>query len=687
MKEWCFLMMLLTSMLYAQKQPTDTITALDEVTLIENLVKKRAIGNTPSTAIIPDNLKHYGPLEFAAALNQIPGLFVLSGALNTNRITIRGVGARTPFATDKLRMFFNGIPVTNGTGVSTIEAYDFENLGLLEVVKGPKASSMGANIGGAIAINTLAPRVGETFLQNNFLIGSFNFSKNNLIFNHSEKKFNISIRYDRLRTDGYRENNYFDRDGLLLTSSYQWNAKNKWDFLINQINYTAGIPSTLGLSDFTNNPRAAAQSWLDAQGFEDNKYTLAGITHGYVFNPNWKLSNTLFYTYLDHYEPRPFNILDEFTNGFGIRSLLNGTLAKGQFTLGTELYKDEYSWRTYENRYRETNGNGSLQGNQLSNNKEFRSQFNLFGTYKKVLNAKLQVQLGLNLNQTYFEYRDHNNFIAVSREFDPILLPSLTLSYSLGQGEIYANASRGFSNPGAEQSLRPDGALNPNINQEKGWNYEFGTRLSLIPKCWNMELTVYQLRIQDLLVNERLEEDISIERNAGKTRHNGLELATQANVKMGEKWIFKPQLSYTYNLHKFTEFVEEGVSFAGNALPGVPKHRLNAILEVTKGDRFFFSLVHQYVDDMPLNDENTLFSEGFQVVNFRTEYRILWSYPFQIGVNMGVNNLFDAQYAQSILINANSFGGTEPRFYYPGNAINYFVGVNLKYVIKNKILK
>jgi iron complex outermembrane receptor protein len=32
-----------------------------------------------------------------------------------------------------------------------------------------------------------------------------------------------------------------------------------------------------------------------------------------------------------------------------------------------------------------------------------------------------------------------------------------------------------------------------------------------------------------------------------------------------------------------------------------------------------------------------------------------------------------------LLINAGSFGGNKPRYYYPGNPINYYTSLKLKY--------
>jgi len=673
----------------AQNQSTDSLNVLDEVTLIEEFISKKAVGITESSSVGIAELEQFSPTDFANGLNQISGLYVLSGALNTNRITIRGVGARTPFGTDKLRMYFNGIPVTNGTGVSAIEAYDFENMGRIEVVKGPKGTALGANLGGAIILNTKPPQVGRTFLQNNFTIGSFNTVKNNLAFKHSEKNFNINFSYNHLNTDGFRQNNSFDRDGFLLTTSVRLGDKDKLDFLLNHIDYTASIPSSINENDFREDPRRAAANWLAARGFEDNKYTLAGISHRHRFNTNLSTTNSIFYTYLDHYEPRPFNILDEFTHGFGFRSLTEGKLFKGNFTVGAELYRDEYNWQTFFNQFRDNDDNGSLQGAQLSDNKEFRSQLNLFGGYTLPIAPRLEGQLGLNLNQTQFDFRDLFNSgeenTSAQRDFDPILLPSFGLQYQLNNGRLFTNISRGFSNPGLEETLTPDGVINPDLEQEKGWSYEIGAVLHLVNRKLKLGISLYEMDITDLLVAERIDEDLFIGRNAGETRHQGIELDASFLGSLSDSWSLIPRISYSFSNHTFVDFVDGEDDFSGNDLAGVPRHRINSGLILRNTNGFVFNVTHQFVDAIPLTDANTLFSESFNVFNAQLRYRTaLWD-TFQIGFNFGVNNLFDTNYAQSVLVNAVGFGGNAPRYFYPGNGINYFGGVQLQYRLRNTI--
>lgn len=667
----------------AQNKEKDSVTALKEVVVIEQGIQKKANGITPSQTLEKLEMERFGPLDVAATINQISGVYMLSGALNTNRITIRGVGARTPFGTNKLRMYFNNIPITNGTGTSELEAYDLQNLGAIEVIKGPKATTFGSNLGGAIILNTKAPEVGRTLVANTFTTGSYNLVKNNLAVRHSEENMNLNISYNHLQTDGFRQNNRFDRDGLLLTSSFRLGSKDKLDVLFNHIDYTAQIASSINQTDFEENPRQAAGNWLAAQGFEANKYTLAGLTYTHRFLPNVTHKTSVFYTYLDHYEPRPFNILDEFTNGFGLRSLFEGAWGKMDYTLGTELYKDEYNWGTFENLYQQNNGQGSLQGNELSRNKEFRDQLNLFATLRIPLTERLTAQGGLNFNSTRWDFRDLFNSDAgnrsAERRFNGLVLPNFSLQYQMPNGQVYANVGRGFSNPSLEETLTPDGVINPDIDQETGTNYELGGQFSWLNNRLRLHAAVYRMDINNLLVAQRVGEDEFIGQNAGQTRHQGLELDVSYSFSMGTNMQLSPHFSYTLNDHTFVEFLDRGNDYSGNPLTGVPKNRLNAGLTLSHDNGLQFLATHQFVDEIPLTDANTLQSEAFHLFNAQIRYGRPLAKKFHLDLNLGLNNIFDLNYAQSVLINAVGFGGAAPRYFYPGNGRNYYAGLQLSY--------
>ncbi len=676
--------LLCTTQILAQNIQKDSITQLDEIILTEDLAPKKATGITASSTISTKTFERFNPTDIPSAVNQISGVYILSGAINTNRITIRGVGARTLYGTDKLRMYFNGIPVTNGTNFSDIEAFDLENLGSLEVIKGPKGTTYGTNLGGAIILDTKSAQTDETQLINTTTVGSYNMLKDNLSFSHSEKTFDITFSYNHLETDGYRQNSRFERDGFLLTSNVTLTSKSSLGILMNYIDYTAGIASSINQTDFEEDPTRAAGNWLAAQGYEANKYLLTGLSHTYQFSEAFKNTSSIFYTYTDHYEPRPFNILDEFTNGFGFRSQFEGSFDKAEYTFGAELYKDEYHWSTIENLYQDNNGNGSLEGDRLSQNTEFRRQFNAFATFTYNFTADLSAQVGLNLNKTHYNFKDLFNQGAANtsakRDFDAILLPSFGLQYAINNGNLYANISRGFSNPGLEETLTPDGVINPNIAQETGTNYEIGAQWTLLQNRFSANVALYRMDINNLLVAQRVGEDQYIGTNAGETRHQGVEMDVKYIARLSNQLSLAPYFSYTFNDHTFVDFVDEDNDYSGNPLTGVPKHRLNTGIDLQHSNGLQLNLTHQFVDQIPLNDANTLSSDSFNVFNAKLGYKTQLSNHFSLGGYAGINNVFDTNYAQSVLINATGFGGAQPRFFYPGNGRNYFVGVRLGYL-------
>jgi len=68
-------------------------------------------------------------------------------------------------------------------------------------------------------------------------------------------------------------------------------------------------------------------------------------------------------------------------------------------------------------------------------------------------------------------------------------------------------------------------------------------------------------------------------------------------------------------------------------------------------------------------------------LNLKLGYKNQISEQLRIGLDFGINNLTDTKYAQSVLINASGFGGNAPRYFYPGNNINYYGGLKLNYTL------
>lgn len=675
-----------------QLSPLSKSENLDEIIVASILQKDSSTisGNAviiPTTKITAEKFDAYSPIDLVSAINETPGVFIQSGALNTNRITIRGVGSRTLYGTNKIRAYFNGIPITNGIGETQIDMFDPEDLQSLEIIKGPKTTQYGTNLGGTLLLNSKQAAVGESFLKSNLTLGSFGLIKNSVSAATSTEKFSLNLNYDHLETQGFRENNNYNRKTLLLTSSYRLNSENEVSLLVNYVDYFAQIPSSIGKTAFEEDPSQAAFTWKEAQGFEDNKQILTGLSFTHCFSDNFSNTSSVFFTYLDHYEPRPFNILDEFTNGYGVRTVFTKDFLflknRANFSFGGEFYKDEYNWKTIANLYKENNGNGSLEGDLLSDNVEKRDNLNVFATVTIPFTKKLKGQFGLNFNKTNYSFKDAFNQgetnKSADRDFDPIFAPNVNLLYQFNENfNSYFNFSRGFNYPSIEETLTPEGVINPELGPEKGFNYEVGSELFFFKRKLHFKVNAYLLDIDDLLVADRVGDDQYIGRNAGKTEHKGVELSISFTQPINSFLYISPYINTEITDHKFIDFVDGDKDYSGNLLTGVPDKKVNGGIQLGFKN-FNLNTNFLHIGEIPLNDANELYSERYTVFNAKASYKKELSKQFSLEVNAGINNFTNEKYASSVLINATGFGNSEPRFYYPGMPRNWFGGVKVRY--------
>ena len=149
-------------------------TELNEIN-VNTSQKPQKLKNIPSSiSIISQNeIKRNYDISLVPSLNKISGIYMHSGALNTNRITIRGIGARNPYGTSKIRCFYEDIPITNGDGESNIDVFELSSISNIEIIKGPNSSVYGSGLGGAIRLNPKKGLLNEKKIETSLLIGSF----------------------------------------------------------------------------------------------------------------------------------------------------------------------------------------------------------------------------------------------------------------------------------------------------------------------------------------------------------------------------------------------------------------------------------------------------------------------------------------------------------------------------------
>lgn len=623
----------------------------------------------------------------APVLNSVPGIYMHSGARNTNRITMRGIGSRSMYTTTKIKAYLNSIPLTSGIGETTLEDLDLDLIDRITVMKGPSSSAYGAPLGGTILYRMGVPSTTGTSVKQEVTMGSFNMLKSTSSLSWKNEYTGLALSYNKLFDKGFRENDNYRRDGLTGIFRHQITENVDVTYLGRFHKLKAYIPSSISKETFLSTPWEAAENWKSVNGNETYRKILNGLSFNIVLNDNFRNETSLFLKNYDGKEIRPFNILDDRTMTAGGRSLFERkwNLAQWQLTsqAGYEYLSEYYNWKIFE-----TLSEGH-QGELLNKNSQIRSQHNLFGTLE-VQYKKFGISSGININKTDYRYKDLSNDeidYSDQKKFQWILSPRLSLTYkSSDQLMFFGSLSHGFSAPSYEETLNAQGFVDGSIKPETGWNREIGIRA----RYWNNRLffksSAYSIAVKDLLVTKRPAEDKFYKINAGETLHNGIEAMSRIRWLESSFISSTVNINYTHSNYRFTDFNDEGNDYSGNYLPGIPKNKLSVELSANLPYGSYLEAHWLSADQMPMNDANTLFSDSYNRLNLKVGLNRSVAPNWRIDVYGGINNIADNHYASMILINAPSYGGSSPRYYYPAEPRNYFAGISLHYSFNNKFL-
>lgn len=669
--------------------PQDT-TSLSEVVVLSSLIKKDLQETTMAVSVLTEKeLQQTDGVVITPLLNKIPGVLMEQGALNTNRITIRGIGSRSQYSTNRVKAYFEEIPLSNAEGETVIEDIDLETLGKVEVIKGPNSTTYGSGLGGVITLFGKSVSDTSSYAKARITSGSFELLKQSYSAGIGLKQGSIFTNYSNLKTDGFRENSGYNRKSFHVQANYNFGSKHSLTYLGVFTRLKAFIASSLNFEDFTNHPENAATNWDEAQGYESYDKLLLGVAHTFRVSDSWNIQSSVFLNHKDAYEPRPFDILDDTSSGMGFRVKINYKNQLFSFpfeaSLGSEYLTEKYSFSLLENLYQSVPGNGSVEGNEFSSIKQKRSNTTLFLQMETRLTERLLLEKGISFNETRYSLQDvfqkPQDPDKQTYTFGNIWTPRVGVSYKIAQGKnIYASVSSGYSVPTVAETLTPEGQINTNLFPEKGTNYEAGIKFNWFANALYTEVNVFSTQIKNLLVARRVAEDQYVGINAGESSHTGVEFLMNYNFYILSGIQLNPFVSGNINYFEFEEFIDEEQDFSGNQLTGTPKYKWSAGLNISTTTGFVVNVLYNAVGEIPLNDANDLYSDSYELMNLKSTYTFPIKKVFELELCLGVNNLFDEQYAASILPNALGFGNAAPRYYYPGNPRNYFGGISLNYL-------
>ena len=608
--------------------------------------------------------------DLSSALASVPGVQLQSGTYQTLKLTLRGIGSRSQYNTNRTKVYLDDIPLTNGDGISVFDDVDLTFLSKAEVTKGSYAAWHGSGMGGSLRFVTIKETEKKSSGEGGFSPGSFGLMQFAGIASFNSESVALTGGVSRVSGNGYRQNSSFTRNSGLLSGEIKHiNFPGKINYLLIISDVKAFTPSSLDESTFINNPAAAAANWLNVKGHKDYQRLLAGLKIETPINNKW--TNNLIFTsnYYDQYELRPFNILDDRSVSLTLQETIRYRAENFSFISGIEAVMGNYTWQTFANNTREI----------LNDANENTNQFNLFANAAWNLNEKLKLTLAGNLNFT--SYALHDKFLPDLSESESInrgkaiFSPMTGLLYQLSKDvSLYFSAGHGFSNPTVEESLNSLGKMNINLKPEQGWTVDAGIKTWLPKSGISLQGAVYSIWLSDLLVTVRPEEDIFYGENAGSSLLRGAEITYRHQPI---KW-FNYQVSGSISNNQFLQFNENGISYNGKKLPGIPDFQLYSDIEIYILKNLMMTATFRYQGTQFADDANIVRVSDWKTINSGLKYEAMLIRNLKMRVNFQVNNLLNEHYASMILINAPTFSGRSPRYFYPALPRN--IVVNIRFI-------
>lgn len=610
------------------------------------------------------------------ALGQVAGIQVdnrLNFAVG-ERISVRGVGARSQFGTRGIRVIVDGIPATLADGQSALSNIDMGSLGLAEAIRGPASALYGNASAGVISFATLPPPNQPFAPVARVMAGSDGLSRAQLGIGGIKGRGTYVVNADRLDYNGYRAyskacNAHFNSVGTwdwdrvsmkLVANAVQYNAENPGSLSDSLIAVDRRQPYSNNLKQLTGERGRQNQIGLSARaalGVGELRLSVYGLTRS--------INN-----------PIPPSIIGIHRVAGGVRAayaITEGTADRGMTAmLGGESDMQRDDRRNWVN----------LSGVPGALSLDQRERVTSASPFLQVSAALGRATLlgGARYDQYRFAVTDH--LITSTNPDDSGIRkmssanPTLGVNYALLPTlAVYANVATGFQTPTTtELANRPSGAggFNPLLQPERTHSHEGGIKGRASFASYDVAL--YDMRIDDELIPFEVPSAAGRQfyRNAGTARHRGVDADATAELAP----LIRLHASYSLTDARYVTYaVTTGTttkSFATNRVPGVAANMASMSLQLGAPATRFLSVEERYRSNIPVNDANTAYSGASIVTNLRGVIGV-----GGISLLAGVGNLFGAVYNTSVSINA-----TGGRYFDPAAGRTVYAGIDLSTIRK-----
>ncbi|SIS40799.1 iron complex outermembrane recepter protein [Zobellia uliginosa] len=700
--------LLITGQVLAQEKEIDSLTG-KEINLDEVFVS--AIRVNKASPVTFSNLKKE---EYASRnlgqdipilMNFLPGVVTTSDAgagVGYTGIRVRGSD------NTRVNVTINGIPYNDSESHGTfwVNMPDFaSSTESLQLQRGVGTSTNGSGAFGA-SLNLLTDAVSdEAYGQVSSSVGSFNTLRNNIKFSTGllNDRIEISGRLSRITSDGYVDRASSDLDSYFLQAAYN-DGKTQLKALLfggHEVTYQAwnGVDAKTLLEDRTYN---SAGAYTDENGdgqyydneVDDYKQNHAQFLWNQKLSGNWSSNVALHFTkgsgFFEQYKQE-----DDFaTYGFD-PIVVNGDVVETtdlirRRWLDNKFYGLVFSANYTKDRLDVILGGGwnSYQGDHFgeviwaryATDSHIRDRYYDDDSNKSDFNVYSKVNYGLNDKWSLFADLQYRRVGYSANGEDTGLVDDTFGFFNPKAGVVFnldVNNNFYFSYAVANREPNRNDYEGGSPKSEKLNDFELGWRY--VSTAFQLNANAYYMKYKDQLVLTGQLNDVGapLRANVGDSYRLGFEL--DANIQIGKKFFWRPNLavSSNKNLDFFTEnngVLEElgntPIAFSPNIITG-------NVLGYNPLYNLQLSLLNKYVGKQYMNNIHNEDSvlDWYSQTDFNIQYQIdVNTFIKSITLSGLVNNIFDSKFVS----NGADYGGGDI-YYYPQAGTNFLLGATVRF--------
>ncbi|MDR2972416.1 MAG: TonB-dependent receptor [Bacteroidales bacterium] len=709
---------------YSQNDTTKTVSLESvEVSVTSNQeILEQAV---PYSRLETIELNRGTALSLDDAINtNVPGVFMerrtFSGGQQFN---IRGYGnginangRANNFDSQGMKMYLNGIPITDAEGLTVMDDIDFGAIEKVEVIKGPSGTLYGLAIAGVVKLQTIQPKKNEIYVGQDFIGGSYGLFRTTTSVAVGGEKYTISANYGHQQFHGFMPHTQSKKDFCNVMGNIQLSKRQSVNAYLG---YTQGRDNRNGeltVEQYETKDYSGDPTYIRNDAHSGLKVFRAGVEHSFIFDKHISNSTSIF---------GQSQVLDQSSSGggwtdknalnFGFRSVFNlqFNLSKNKNIVlsgiaGVELQKMSGSSIGYNMAPDSTNLDApyniitTVRSNQLLNN----LTYSYFTQWSLSLPKGFSISAGIGISHQSLELTNRmwaltNNHPAnkapkiQANKYNFLPSPSFSIHKMFGKvASIYASYSMGYKAPVTSHLLiTATNEINTGLKPERGQQVEIGTKGNFLANRLFYAVAVFYAQFTNkfapVAVLDETQSHVlyTYAINAGTTNNLGVEC--EINYKIIDSQtkfvkLLRPFANVTYSFYRYGDYEFQSIqkdslvieNYKGIQVAGVSPWVFNVGIDFDTKIGLYANINYGYRTAMTITTDGLHKAHPFGLLNMKIGYLKRFK-GFEMNLFVGANNMTCTQYYTMAMIDH------LPEPYIPGpDKINYYGGGGVRYYFK-----